>query len=148
MGMPGFGRTWILSTVAAAAWCAAGCGAATRAPVEAPAAERPGRSVHDTLRSAIGLLERYQCGTFAVAFLSPIKVAQIADLDAYRQRRQCGPDDRGNLDDVLMAMRLALGAEPEVSGVKATIDLSGIGLHVTKLEFVRYIDGLWYFNEL
>lgn len=109
---------------------------------------RPGPSVHETLRNAIGLLERYQCEIFAVEFLSPIKRAQITDLEAYRKGRQCGPDDRGNLDDVLLAMRLALGAQPEITGVKATIDLSGIGLRVTKFEFVRYTDGLWYFNEL
>ena len=47
-----------------------------------------------------------------------------------------------------MAMRLALGAQPTVSGVKGTIDLSGIGLRITKLEFIRYVDGRWYFNEL
>jgi hypothetical protein len=32
--------------------------------------------------------------------------------------------------------------------VKGTIDLSGIGLRITKLEFIRYVDGRWYFNEL
>jgi hypothetical protein len=138
----------MLAAVAAAAWSGAGCAAATQQPVDTPGIARPGSTVHETLRAAIGLLERYQCETFAVEFLSPIKRAQIADMEAYRKGRQCGPDDRGNLDDVLMAMRLALGAQPAVTGVKATIDLSGIGLRVTKLEFVKYVDGLWYFNEL
>jgi hypothetical protein len=138
----------MLAAVVAGAWCGAGCAAAARAPVETPGIVRPGSTVHGTLRAAITLLEGYQCETFAVEFLSPIKRAQIADVEAYRKGRQCGPDDRGNLDDVLMAMRLALGAEPTVTGVKATFDLSGIGLRITRLEFVRYVDGLWYFNEL
>ena len=142
------GRSRILALVMAAAWCGAGCAAATQAPVDTPGIARPGPSVHETLRRAVALLEQYECETFAVEFLSPIKRAQIADVEGYRRARQCGPDDRGNLDDVLMAMRLALGAQPTVAGVKATFDLSGIGLRVTKLEFVRYLDGLWYFNEL
>ena len=29
--------------------------------------------------------------------------AQLADVEVYRKTRQCGPDDRGNLDDVLEA---------------------------------------------
>jgi hypothetical protein len=111
-------------------------------------AAEPGRSVTQTIQSAIALLERYQCATVAVDFLSPIKRARIADLEAYRRKRQCSPDDRGNLDEVLLALRLALGAEPEIHGIKATIDLSGIGLTIPKLEFVRYTDGRWYFNEL
>jgi hypothetical protein len=142
------GRLRILALAMAAAWCGAGCAAATQAPVATPGIARPGPTVHETLRRAIALLEQYQCETFAVEFLSPIKRAQIADVEVYRKSRQCGPDDRGNLDDVLMAMRMALGAPPTVAGVKATFDLSGIGLRVTKLEFVRYVDGLWYFNEL
>lgn len=148
MQSTGFHRSWIAAAAVVAASFGAGCAAATSAPRDAPSAARPGQSVHETLRAAIGVLERYECETFAVEFLSPIKRAQIADLEAYRKERQCGPDDRGNLDDVLMAMRMALGAQPEVAGVKATFDLSGIGLRVTRLELVKYIDGLWYFNEL
>ena len=107
---------------------------------------QPGRTVHETIERAIGLLERYECSTFAVDFLSPIRRAQIEDLDAYRRQRACSPDDRGNLDDVLLALRLALGAEPDVHGVRAVIDLSGIGIAIAQLEFVRYTDGRWYFN--
>jgi hypothetical protein len=143
-------RVFTLCTFAAAVICClSGCGAATSSAAnQRPDAEQPGRSVHETLRRAIALLEAYKCETFAVEFLSPIKRQQIKDLDAYRKGRACSAQDRGNLDDVLMAMRLALGAQPTVSGVKATIDLSGIGLRITKLEFVRYVDGRWYFNEL
>ncbi len=75
-----------------------------------------------------------------------LPILAIPDLDAYRRERSCAPDDRGNLDDLLLALRLALGAEPEVTGVKAAIDLSGIGIAITRLEFVRYTDGRWYFN--
>ena len=142
-------RVFVPRTLAAAVICClSGCSGATSSPNARPAVEQPGRSVHDTLRRAIALLESYKCETFAVEFLSPIKRAQIKDIDAYRKGRACSPQDRGNLDDVLMAMRLALGAQPTVSGVKGTIDLSGIGLRVTKLEFIRYVDGRWYFNEL
>lgn len=128
--------------------CVTGCAAATATAGGAPDDGRPGRTVHETLRRAIGLMESYRCETFAVEFLSPIKRARIKDLEAYRTARRCSKEDRGNLDDVLMAFRLALGAEPRIDGVKATFDLSGIGLNVTKLELVKYIDGLWYFNEL
>lgn len=109
---------------------------------------RPARSVHGTLRRAIALLERYECAAFAVEFLSPIKRAQIEDLQAYRQKRSCSPEDPGNVEDVILALRLALGAKPDTSGVRATIDLSGLGLGVTTLEFVKYVDGRWYFNAL
>ncbi len=126
---------------------AAGCAAAASTAGDVSAV-RPGRTIQQTLRRAIGLLESSRCEVFAVEFLSPIKRAQIKDLDAYRDGRKCPPDDRGNLDDVLLALRLALGAEPSISGVKATIDLSGIGIGVTKLELVKYTDGRWYFNEL
>lgn len=125
----------------------AGC-AATASTAGEVSALRPGRTIQQTLRRAIGLLESSRCEVFAVEFLSPIKRAQIKDLDAYRDGRKCPSDDRGNLDDVLLALRLALGAEPSISGVKATIDLSGIGIGVTKLELVKYTDGRWYFNEL
>lgn len=136
-----------LAAVIGGVWLT-GCAAATAGRHEARGADRPGRTVHETLRRAIGLMEAYRCETFAVEFLSPIKRARIEDLDAYRKARQCSKEDRGNLDDVLMAFRLALGGEPTIDGVKATFDLSGIGLGITKLEFVKYIDGLWYFNEL
>ena len=135
--------TWLAVAVAAA-----GCATAGGARAGTPEAARPGRTVHETLKRAIALLERSDCPTFAVNFLSPIKRDQIKDLEAYRKQRECGPTARANVDDVLLAMRLALGAEPSVQGVKATIDLSGIGLRVTKFEFVKYVDGLWYFNEL
>jgi hypothetical protein len=106
----------------------------------------PGRTIHQTLTRAIALLERDECETLAVDFLSPIKRAQIPDMAAYRKGHQCSDGDRGNLDEVLMAMRLALGAEPDVHGVRAVIDLSGIGIRITQLELVRYTDGRWYFN--
>jgi hypothetical protein len=108
----------------------------------------PGRTVRQTLERAIALLENYQCADFAVNFLNPIKRAQIEDLDAYRLKRQCSREDRGNLEDVKLALRMAVGAVPTIDGVKAKIDLSGIGLQVPRFEFVKYIDGLWYFNEL
>lgn len=147
--MVGSLRLFVPCTLAAVVMgCLGGCSAATSSPNGRPDVEQPGRSVNETLRRAIALLEGYKCETFAVEFLSPIKREQIKDLEAYRKGRACSAKDRGNLDDVLMAMRLALGAQPTVSGVKATIDLSEIGLRITKLEFIRYIDGRWYFNEL
>jgi hypothetical protein len=147
--MEGRLRVFTFCTFAAAIiWCLSGCSAATSSTNRRPDVEQPGSSVHETLRRAIALLEAYKCETFAVEFLSPIKREQIKDLDAYRKGRACSAKDRGNLEDVLLAMRLALGAQPTVTGVKATIDLSGIGLRITKLEFIRYIDGRWYFNEL
>ena len=103
--------------------------------------------MRQTLTRAIALLDQSQCVTFAVNFLSPIKLEQIKDMDAYRKQRDCATN-RGNLDEVVRAMRLALGAEPQVQGIKATIDLSGIGIRITKFEFVKYTDGRWYFNEL
>lgn len=109
---------------------------------------RPARSVEGTLRRGIALLERYECATFAVEFLSPIKRARIEDLDAYRRERACSPEDPGNVEDVILALRMALGAEPDTSGVKAAIDLSDLGLGVARLEFVKYLDGRWYFNQL
>jgi len=128
---------------------AAGCAAATSGGTARPAGTvEPGRAIQERLERAIGLLERYECATFAVEFLSPIKRSQIEDLDAYRQARACSPDDRGNLDDVLLALRLALGAQPEIHGVRAVIDLSGIGTRITQFELMRYIDGRWYFNSL
>lgn len=125
----------------------AGC-ATGSAVGSADAADRPGRVVRETITRAIALLESSRCETFAVNFLSPIKLAQIKDVAAYRKQRACAPDDRGNVDEVIMALRLALGAEPTIQGIKATIDLSGIGIRITKFEFVKYIDGRWYFNEL
>jgi hypothetical protein len=43
---------------------------------------------------------------------------------------------------------MAVGAVPTIDGVKARIDLSGIGLQISRFEFVKCLDGLWYFNEL
>jgi hypothetical protein len=107
---------------------------------------QPGRTVQQTLERAIGLLERYDCVSFAVDFLSPIRREAIADIAAYRRERACSPTDRGNLDDVLLALRLGLGARIDYQGVRAVIDLSGIGVKVQRLELVRYVDGRWYFN--
>ena len=112
-------------------------------------ADRPGFTVRETLTRAIALLERSECPTLAVNFLSPIKLAQIKDVDAYRKSKDCsGAATRANIEEFILAMRLALGAEPVVQGLRATIDLSGIGIRIQKLEFVKYIDGRWYFNEL
>ncbi len=108
----------------------------------------PGRTVAETLRRAIALLEAYECTVVAVDFLSPIKRAQIPDLEAYGKGRACSPDDRGNLDTVLLALRLSLGAEPERRGVRAIIDLSNVGLPIAAIELIRYTDGRWYFNGL
>ena len=140
-------RAWSMAAgiVLLASGCAAarsGDGLAAAPPVQ------PGRTIRQTLERAIGLLERYECSAVAVDFLSPIKRAEIQDLEAYRKARSCSPDDRGNLDDVLLALRLALGAEPEIRGVRAVIDLSGIGIDITQLELVKYTDGRWYFNAL
>jgi len=136
--------------VAAACSMAAGCATWRLPPGGRSAAEvrLPGRTVTETLRRAVALLESYDCAVVAVDFLSPIKRRQIADIEAYRERRKCGPADRGNLDDVLIALKLGLAAEPERRGVRAIIDLSGIGLSISSLELVRYIDGRWYFNDL
>ena len=124
----------------------AGCAPATSGTALSTAALQPGRTVRQTIERSIRLLERYECAAFAVDFLSPIRRAEIADLEAYRRERSCAPDDRGNLDDVLLALRLALGAEVEIQGVRAIIDLSGIGIRISRLELVRYVDGRWYFN--
>jgi len=143
-------RIWIASLCLVLAGSGGvGCATAAVRPGSPTAGDRlPGRSVNETLRRAIGLLEHYECDVVAVDFLSPIKRRQIQDLDAYRQRRQCAADDRGNLDDVLLALTLGLAAKPEMRGVRAVIDLSGVGLPITSLEFIRYTDGRWYFNEL
>lgn len=111
-------------------------------------ADRPGLTVRDTLTRAIALLEQSQCVAFAEHFLSPIKFAQIKDVDAYRKQHECTLANRANVEEVLLALRLARGAEPVVQGIRATIDLSGIGIRITKFEFVKYIDGRWYFNDL
>lgn len=135
--------------ISCAAWIATAC--ATGGAAGATSAGQsllPGHSVKETLERAIAMLEDYRCADFAVNFLSPIKRATIPDLEAYRKTRQCSATDRGNLDDVLLALKLALGAQPVVTGVKATIDLSGIGIKISKFEFVRFTDGRWYFNDL
>jgi len=135
----------LAGTVLLASCASSGVAASGAGPREA---DRPGLTVRDTLTRAISLLESSQCVTFAVNFLSPIKVKQIPDMDAYRKQRECSPANRGNLDEVILALKLALGAEPQVQGIKATVDLSGIGIRISKFEFVKYIDGRWYFNEL
>ena len=134
---------WLAGTVFLASCASSGAIGATARN----AREHPGTTVRETLTRGIALLEASQCATFAVNFLSPITLAQIKDVDAYRKQRDCSPGDRGNVDEVLLALRLALGAEPVVQGVKATIDLSGIGIRISKFEFVKYIDGRWYFND-
>ena len=140
------GRALIVAAAVAAAIASAGCAGA--GGLRGADIARPGTTVRQTIVRAIALLEQSRCAEFAEHFLSPIKLAQIADLDAYRRQRACTPVDRGNVDEVLLALRLAAGAEPVVAGVKATIDLGGIGIRITKFEFVKYIDGRWYFNEL
>ena len=139
-----FGRATALIVLCAAA--ASGCGATTSGAGLAGGGVQPGRTVRQTLERSIGLLERYECAAFAVDFLSPIRRAEIADVPAYRRERSCASNDRGNLDDVLLALRLGLGAEIEYQGVRAVIDLSGIGVRINRLELVRYLDGRWYFN--
>jgi len=133
----------VLGFAVAATSCAA-AGTVPRSPRSGAAL--PGRTIRQTLERAIALLEHDECETFAVDFLSPIKLAQIPDLAAYRRERQCSADNHGNVDEVLMALRLGLGAEPEIHGVRAVIDLSGIGIRITRLELVKYTDGRWYFN--
>jgi hypothetical protein len=129
----------------------AGCASASRAAAGGAAVREtdlPGRTIRDTLTRAIAMLEQSQCEAFAAHFLSPIKLAQVKDLDAYRKQHACTDANRANIQEVLLALRLARGAEPVVQGIKATIDLSGIGIRITKFDFVKYIDGRWYFNEL
>ncbi|OFV96226.1 MAG: hypothetical protein A3H28_10165 [Acidobacteria bacterium RIFCSPLOWO2_02_FULL_61_28] len=108
----------------------------------------PQKSVRGTIEQAIKALEAYDCVTFAVNFLSPIKRALIKDLEAYKKQRQCSPQDRGNLDEVLTALKLARLAVPEYKGITATLSLEGVGLRVQKFTLVKYLDGKWYFNEL
>ena len=83
-----------------------------------------------------------------VDFLNPIKRAKIADLEAYKIRRHCSPQDKGNLDEVLFALKLARLGEPEYKGITATVSLEGVGLRIEKITLVKYLDGRWYFNEL
>lgn len=109
---------------------------------------RPQKSVKGTIEQAIKALEAYDCATVAVDFLNPIKRAQIKDLEAYRAQRQCSPEDKGNLDEVLLALRLALQGEPEYKGILATISLEGVGLKIPAIRLMKYTDGRWYFNEL
>jgi len=146
-GPIGRGRKWIAGiSLAVLAAAGAGCAPATsRARPSGPTVQ-PGRTVQQTLERAIGLLERYECAAFAVDFLSPIRRAEITDIDAYRRQRACAPNDRGNLDDVLLALRLGRGADVDYQGVRAVIDLSGIGTRIARLELVKYTDGRWYFN--
>jgi len=135
--------------ISCAAWIATACATGGAAGgMGSGQSLLPGHTVKQTLERAISMLENYRCADFAVTFLSPIKRATIPDLEAYRKTRQCSATDRGNLDDVLLALKLALGAQPVVSGVKATIDLSGIGIKISKFELIRFTDGRWYFNDL
>jgi len=108
----------------------------------------PGRSVHATLDNAIQTLEAGDCGGFAVHFLSPIKRAQIDDLEAYKQRMVCTPENQRNIDDVILALKMARRAEPQSNGVIAIIDMTGAGTHPERFVLVRYTDGRWYFNQL
>jgi hypothetical protein len=118
------------------------------APVSKPSNRKPKGSVRGTIDEAIRALEAFDCETFAVSFLSPLKRAAIADLNAYRQQRRCSPADKGNLEAVLLTLRLARWAEPEYRGVTAVISLEGIGAPIERISLMRYIDGKWYFNEL
>jgi hypothetical protein len=109
---------------------------------------RPQRSVQGTIEQAIKALEAYDCAAVAIDFLNPIKRAQIKDLEAYRAQRQCSPEDKGNLDEVLLALKLARQGEPEYKGITATISLQGVGLRIQEISLMKYLDGRWYFNEL
>jgi hypothetical protein len=108
----------------------------------------PQKSVRKTIEQAIKSLELYDCVTVAVDFLSPIKRAQIQDLEAYKAQRQCSAQDKGNVDEALLAMKLARGGLPEYSGITATISLEGAGLKIAKITLIKYVDGRWYFNDL
>ena len=110
--------------------------------------QSPKGSVRGTIDHAIRALEAYDCETFAVAFLNPLKRAAIADLEAYKRQRRCSPGDKGNIADVLLTLRLARLATPEYKGVTAVINLEGIGAPIASIILMRYIDGKWYFNEL
>ena len=125
-------------------WLAA---AQTSAPAQKSNA-RPQRSVKGTLEQAIKALEAYDCAAVAVDFLNPIKRARIENLEDYRAQRACSPDDKGNLDDVLLALKLARQGEPEYKGITATISLAGVGLRIQEISLMKYTDGRWYFNEL
>ena len=120
---------------------------APSAPSKKSGAE-PRKSVRGTIEQAIKALEAYDCVTFAVNFLSPIKRAQIEDLEAYKTRRQCSPQNRANTEEALFALKLARLAVPEYKGITATISLEGLGLRIQKFTLVKYLDGKWYFNEL
>jgi hypothetical protein len=126
-------------------------------PVPAPAGAalpgkksgaKPQKSVKKTIEQAIKALEDYDCVTVAVDFLNPIKRAQIPDLDAYQKQRQCSAQDKGNLEDVLLALKMARQGVPEYKGVTATISLEGVGLKIQKITLMKYLDGRWYFNDL
>ena len=120
---------------------------AASAPSKKSGAE-PRKSVRGTIEQAIKALEAYDCVTFAVNFLSPIKRAQIEDLEAYKAKRQCSPQNRANTDEALLALKLARLAVPEYKGITATISFEGVGLRIQKFTLVKYLDGKWYFNEL
>jgi hypothetical protein len=109
---------------------------------------RPQKSVKKTIEQAIKALESYDCVTVAVDFLNPIRRAQIPDMEEYRTQRHCSPQDKGNLDDVLLALRLARLVEPEYKGITATINLEGVGLKIEKITLMKYLDGRWYFSTM
>ena len=120
---------------------------APSAPSKKSGAE-PQKSVQGTIEQAIQALEAFDCATFAVDFLNPIKRAQIEDLEAYKTKRQCSPQHKDNLDDVLLALKLARLGVPEYKGITATISLEGVGLRIQKFTLMKYLDGRWYFSEL
>ena len=109
---------------------------------------RPGKSIRATLDNAIKTLEGSDCKSFAVNFLSPIKLQQIDDLAAYEEQMACKPENQRNIDDVIFALKLARLAEPETNGVIATIDMSGAGTRPEQFILIRYTDKRWYFNSL
>lgn len=109
---------------------------------------KPKDSVRGTIEEAIRALEGYECETVALDFLNPIKRTKIEDVAAYRRQRQCSPDNKGNVEEVLLALKLARRGTPDYKGVTATISLEGIGIRIQKITLMRYLDGKWYFNEL
>jgi hypothetical protein len=112
------------------------------------AAHLPGKTIGATLDNAIKVLEAGDCAAFAVDFLNPIKLGQIEDVEAYRQTMVCTPANQANIDEVLLALKLARLAEPKMDGVVATINLGDVGLGLSHFTLMRYTDGKWYFNSL
>ena len=123
-------------------------GCAAMSGGESDATYRPGKSIRVTLDNAIKTLEAGDCSGFATNFLSPIKLQQIADLAAYEEQMSCRPENQTNVDDVVLALKLARLAEPVTNGVIATIDMSGAGTRPDQFILLRYTDERWYFNSL